>query len=44
LSRGDAPLLSSAADATRAALAQADAGQLAEYRAQADEAARAYFI
>jgi 8-hydroxy-5-deazaflavin:NADPH oxidoreductase len=31
------------ADALKAALAQADAGQIANYRAQADEAASAYF-
>ena len=31
------------ADGLKAALAQADAGQIARYRAQADEAARAYF-
>lgn len=31
------------ADGLEAALAQADAGQIARYRAQADEAARAYF-
>ena len=31
------------ADGLKAALAQADAGQIADYRAQADEAARAYF-
>ena len=31
------------AGALKAALAQADAGQIADYRAQADEAARAYF-
>jgi predicted dinucleotide-binding enzyme len=31
------------ADGLRAALAQADAGQIARYRAEADEAARPYF-
>jgi 8-hydroxy-5-deazaflavin:NADPH oxidoreductase len=31
------------ADGFKAALAQADAGQIAEYRAQADEAARPFF-
>jgi predicted dinucleotide-binding enzyme len=31
------------ADGLKAALAQADAGQIADYRAQADEAVRAYF-
>jgi hypothetical protein len=31
------------ADGLKAALAQADAGLIARYRAQADEAARAYF-
>ena len=30
-------------DGLRAALAQADAGRIADYRAQADEAARPYF-
>ena len=32
------------ADELKAALAQADAGQIADYRAEADEAARAYFV
>jgi hypothetical protein len=31
------------ADKLKAALAQADAGQIAVYRAQADEVARPYF-
>jgi len=30
-------------EAVAAALAEAEAGQIAEYRAQADEAARPYF-